>query len=89
LTKLIAGGNRYIAAISRLGENLQENEVKILIREVYQHPSQAGRLSFPLDKSERFRPYVRESLLRQRAEDEATEEAEEAPETDDMAGTNP
>jgi len=66
LAKLIKGGNRYIAAINSLGEN----EVKIIIREVYQHPSQAGRLSFPLKEREGFRPYVRESLLRQRAEEE-------------------
>ena len=86
LAKLIKGGNRYIAAISSLGDN----EVKLIIREVYQHPSQMGRLSFPLEKKERFRPYVRESLLRQRLEEEETgEEADDMGETEDFASTNP
>ena len=71
LAKLISGGNEYIGAIRSLGDN----EVKILIRETYEHPSQAGRLSFPLPKKrERFRPYVKESLLRPREEAEGVEE---------------
>jgi len=74
LVKLIEGGNQYSGAVS----SLINNELKILIREVYQDPSQAGRLSFAPKKKERFRAYVKESLVRQRLEDE--EEAEEAPE---------
>lgn len=86
LAKLIKGGNRYIAVISSLGEKLGENEVKILVREVYQHPNQAGRFSFPLKEKERFRPYVRESLLRQRLEEEeSAEEIEEMPGIEDFA----
>lgn len=77
LAKLIRGGNRYIAAINSLGES----EVKVIIREIYQHPSQAGRLSFPLKDREGFRPYVRESLLRRRAEEE--EPAEEIDEIEE------
>lgn len=77
LAKLIKGGNRYIAAINSLGES----EVKVIIREIYQHPSQAGRLSFPLKDREGFRPYVRESLLRRRAEEE--ELAEEIDEVEE------
>lgn len=48
LAKLISGGNEYIGAI----RSLDDNEVKILIRETYEHPSQAGRLSFPPRKRE-------------------------------------
>lgn len=82
LGKLITGGNRYIAAISSLGEN----EVKILVREVYQHPNQAGRVSFPLREKERFRPYVRESLLRERLEEEElAQEIEEMAEIEGFA----
>jgi tetratricopeptide (TPR) repeat protein len=77
LAKLIKGGNQYIAAINSLGES----EVKVIIREIYQHPSQAGRLSFPLKDREGFRPYVRESLLRRRAEEE--ELAEEVDEIEE------
>ena len=74
LVKLIGGGNQYIGAIRSLGDN----EIKLLIREVYQHPSQADRLSFRPKKRERFHPYVKESFLRPREEDE--EEGDEIPE---------
>ena len=66
LVKLMSGGNKYVAAINSLGEH----EVKVIIREIYQDPSQAGHPSFPLREREGFRPYVRESLLRQRFEEE-------------------
>jgi len=74
LARLIKGGNRYTAVITNLGEG----ELKVLISEVYQHPSQTGRLSFPPKKREGFRPYVKERLLRQRAEEEADEDLEAA-----------
>ncbi len=66
LAKLAKLGNRYIAAINSLGDK----DLKAIVREVYQHPSQAGRPSFPLKDKEGFRPYVRESLLRHRLEDD-------------------
>lgn len=77
LIKLINGGNRYVAAINSLGEN----NIKVIIREVYQHPSQMGRLSFPQQGKEAYRPYTRESLFRRRLEEEET--AEEDEETSD------
>ena len=43
LLRLIRGGNRYQAAIA----NVQDQKVRIIIKETYQHPSQHGRLSFP------------------------------------------
>lgn len=73
LVKLIEGGNRYAAAIAGLGEN----EVRVLIRETYQHPSQAGLLSFPPKSMEGFRAYTRESLLRYELEEEGEELLEE------------
>ncbi len=66
LAKLMDGGNMYIAAIATLGER----GVKVVIREVFQHPSQAGRLSFPPKAIDDFRPYMRDSLLRYELEDE-------------------
>ena len=75
MAKLAKLGNRYIAAIHSLGDK----ETKVIVREVYQHPSQVGRPSFPLKDKQGYRPYVRESLLRHRLEDE--EFAEEADET--------
>ncbi|NJN66737.1 MAG: tetratricopeptide repeat protein [Chloroflexaceae bacterium] len=48
LNELIAGGNRYIAAVAQC----DPRHVRLLIREVYQHPSQQKRVSFPLKLSE-------------------------------------
>lgn len=43
LLRLIRGGNRYEAAIA----GMQDQKVRIIIKQSYQHPSQHGRLSFP------------------------------------------
>ena len=43
LSKLMAGGNIYQAAI----KDLAEVDMTLLIREIYQHPSQIGVVSFP------------------------------------------
>jgi tetratricopeptide (TPR) repeat protein len=43
LAELIGGGNRYIAAIAQA----DMRQVRLLIRETYQDPSQRGRISFP------------------------------------------
>ncbi|MFN8536079.1 MAG: hypothetical protein U0232_01210 [Thermomicrobiales bacterium] len=45
LIGLIDGGNRYSAAVTVVEPGL----LRVIIRETYQHPSQAGRLSFPVD----------------------------------------
>ncbi len=66
LAKLIAGGNRYTAAIT----SLADHEVKVIIKEIFQHPSQAGRPSFPAKGPADFRPYVRDSILKYELEDE-------------------
>lgn len=72
LLKLIEGGNRYEAAIASVGiENL-----KIIIKEVYQDPSQAGRLSFPTKASDGFRSYTKESLVKYELEEEGEAPAE-------------
>jgi tetratricopeptide (TPR) repeat protein len=76
LKKLMEGGNEYAAAIA----SLSKGECRVLIRETYQHPSQAGKPSFPtLTPSEGLRPYVKERLLRYETEveEELTEEEEE------------
>lgn len=44
LSELMAGGNRYAAAVAQINSHQQ---LRILIREVYQDPSQRGRVSFP------------------------------------------
>jgi tetratricopeptide (TPR) repeat protein len=58
LIKLIEGGNKYTAAII----SSAEEAVTLIIREVYQDPSQAGRLSFPPKGAESFRSYAGERI---------------------------
>ncbi|MCK4964932.1 MAG: tetratricopeptide repeat protein [Dehalococcoidia bacterium] len=60
LAKLIDMGTRYSAAIA----SSADSEVKVIITEVFQHPSQAGRPSFPAKSSDGFRSYVKESILK-------------------------
>ena len=76
LARLMEGGNRYVAAVASLSEQ------RVIIREIYQHPSQQGRPSFPAVSGEMVRPYVKERLVRRGMEDEesAPEEAEEGEE---------
>ena len=61
LIKLIEGGNKYAAAITSSGDR----QAKVIIKETYQHPSQAGRVSFPSRTSmEGLRPYLKEGVPR-------------------------
>jgi hypothetical protein len=72
LIRLIRGGNRYAAAVVRSVADM----MTIIIREVYQDPSQAGKLSFPPKGLEEVRPYVSDRvLLESEAEEEADEES--------------
>ncbi len=75
LINLIKGGNSYTAAI--LNVSLPD-EVQVVIKETYQHPSQVGRLSFPVKAAERLRLPTEESLVRRSVidEGEAIEEIE-------------
>jgi tetratricopeptide (TPR) repeat protein len=64
LIKLMEGGNQYTAAIV----SSAEDKVTVIIREVYQDPSQAGQLSFPPRGAESFRPYISDKMLRRELE---------------------
>jgi len=64
LIKLMEGGNRYTATI--ISSTVEA--VTIIIREVYQHSSQTGRLSFPLKGTENVRPYVGDRIIRRELE---------------------
>lgn len=59
LTKLMAGGNRYEAAIT----SVTDQQVKVIVRETYQSTANAGRVSFPSRAETGFRPYIKESVL--------------------------
>jgi tetratricopeptide (TPR) repeat protein len=43
LLRLLSGGNRYSSTVV----GTSENYITVMIREIYQHPSQVGKLSFP------------------------------------------
>jgi tetratricopeptide (TPR) repeat protein len=66
LIKLMEEGNRYTAAMA----SLSGQGARVLIKEVFQHPSQAGRLSFPLKEAEAFRSYIRDSMIKRELEEE-------------------
>lgn len=77
LSKLMEGGNQYIAAI----QSTDDGGVKVFIRETFQDASQMGKLSFPPTVTESVRPYVKERLVRNDADDEGFfEEAEDSEE---------
>jgi len=73
LAKLIKGGTRYTAAIA----SSADSEVKVIIIEVFQSPSQAGRPSFPAKGDDGFRSYVKGSILKYELgeEEEALDES--------------
>jgi hypothetical protein len=75
LIKLMRGGNRYDAAIL----NVEGDKVQVLIKEVYQHPSQVGHPSFPVKATEHLRTRIKESLLRRGI---ITDEGEVMPEAE-------
>lgn len=67
LIDFIAAGNRYAAAILAK----EQGQIRLIIREEYQHPSMFGRVSFPSQGGgDTFRPYVKDSMLRYDREDE-------------------
>jgi tetratricopeptide (TPR) repeat protein len=81
LIKLMEGGNQYTAAIV----SSAEDRVLVIIREVYQDPSQAGLLSFPPKGGESLRPYLSDKMLRRELEDIETLAEESA---EDESGDN-
>ncbi len=58
LIKLMEGGNKYTAVII----NSSEDITTVIIREVYQHPGQAGQPSFPSRGPESPRTYTDDRL---------------------------
>ncbi len=66
LIRLILGGNQYTASVIKSTMDL----MTIIVRETYQHPSQAGKLSFPPRGLEEYRPYVGDKLLKVEADED-------------------
>ena len=86
LIKFMADGNRYAAVITAM----EQNQVRIRIREIYQHPRMFGQVSFPSQGSgDTFRGYIKDTMLRDREDDDELGNDDEyydgGDETDDLA----
>ena len=81
LIAFMEGGNQYAAGIAEL----RGHDVRIIIRETFQHPSQFGKVSFPAQGGgETVRAYTKESLVRHNdEEDEYNEDGEYVDDGDD------
>ncbi len=67
LINFMEGGNRYAAAILAM----ENGQVRLIIREEYQHPGMFGKVSFPSQGGgDTIRAYIKDSILRYDREDE-------------------
>src|SRR5438876_86240 len=67
LINFMEGGNRYAAAIL----TMENGQVRLIIREEYQHPGMFGKVSFPSQGGgDIIRAYIKDSILRYDREDE-------------------
>ncbi len=88
LVKLIAGGNRYEAAITVL----QSDDARIIIREVFGHAANFGKVSFPGTTAPRpgdVRPYMKGTAVRYDDDEESEEPDEESEEVEELDTTLP
>ncbi len=66
LIRLMLGGNKYSAVVVKS----TAEGMTVMIRETYQHPSQAGKLSFPPKGMEVFRAFGSDRVLKEESEEE-------------------
>ena len=87
LLKLMADGNKYAAGVTSLGDK----DVRLIIREIFQDPSNYGKVSFPTAaKSTDLRPYTKGTLVREEMElEEDLELDEEDDEIEDIGSVLP
>ncbi len=65
LLRLMADGNKYAAGVTSLGDK----DVRIIIRETYQDPSNFGKVSFPTAaRVSDLRPYTKGTLVREESD---------------------
>jgi hypothetical protein len=85
----MAGGNRYEAAITTIHE--AGGELTIIIREIFTHPSNFGKVSFPTvgQASGGVRPYMKGSALRYDDDEEVEEADEDSEEVEELDTTLP
>ncbi len=82
LLKLIADGNKYAAGVTSLGDK----DVRIILREIFQDPTNYGKVSFPTAaKSTDLRPYTKGTLVREEMDlEEDLEDDDEDDEIEDL-----
>jgi tetratricopeptide (TPR) repeat protein len=74
LLPLMTSGNEYAAAVTAI----DDHQVRVIIRETYQHPDNSGKVSFPTSAGgEGIRPYTRDSILRYDLEEDDDEFGED------------
>lgn len=67
LINFMEGGNRYAAAILAV----DSSQVRLIIREEYQHPSMFGKVSFPSQGGgDTIRAYIKDSIIRRDHDDD-------------------
>lgn len=84
LLKLMDAGNRYEAALTSVHEG---GEVMVIIHEVFTHPANFGKVSFPsgvAGATGGVRPYIKGTALRYDDEDEVEEVEEESEEVEEL-----
>ena len=89
ILKLMAAGNRYEAAITTIHET--GAELTIIIREVFAHPDNFGKVSFPTQQAGApgVRPYMKGSALRYDDDDEQEEVDDDSEEVEELDTTLP
>jgi tetratricopeptide (TPR) repeat protein len=89
LLKLIADGNRYEAAITTIHE--AGSDLTIIIREVFTHPVNFGKVSFPTlgASTGGVRPYMKGSALRYDDDEEVEEADDDSEEVEELDTTLP
>jgi hypothetical protein len=84
LLRLMADGNKYSAGVTSLGDQ----DVRIIIRETYQDPTNYGKVSFPTAaKVSDLRPYTKGTLVREEADLEEELELDEETESIEDIGS--
>jgi hypothetical protein len=66
IIRLILGGNQYAASVVKSAMD----DMTVIIRETYQHPSQVGKLSFPPRGMEEVHPYGSDRPVKYEVEEE-------------------
>lgn len=85
LARMMGAGNQYAAALVTAAD-----DIKVMIRETFQHPSMIGKVSFPQSRNADVRAYTRRGLLRKEMEDieYGDDEVEDEEETEGWSETS-